>query len=154
MRFIDSTPHRLRSFAFGTLLALVVAACTDTESPTAPRDAGAHPPTPTVAPTFSPPHDLTGTWSGTVTVLYDDPPGGCSGPADATFVQTGSAVSGTLTGSPGCSGYDKFTFEGTLEGAFLNGRIILPSSIYPASGVATDSHIAVSAFNVYWELGR
>jgi len=66
------------------------------------------------------PTNITGSWTGTY--LPDDAVGCTNGSAEATFVQQGSAVTGTLSSTSDC-GFQGIAFQGVLEGNTLTGSI-------------------------------
>jgi len=66
------------------------------------------------------PTNITGSWTGTY--FPDDAVGCTNGSAEATFVQQGSAVTGTLSATSDC-GFQGIAFQGVLEGNTLTGSI-------------------------------
>jgi hypothetical protein len=123
-------------------------------SPTAP---GTPPTSGTPPPPPPPPSaDLTGSWEGTLTVLWDEMDGGgsCEAPASASLAQTGATVTGTLVSAPGCMQDREVGLDGLLEGDRLRGRLILPGYLWFAAGKLSGDRLSISAFNVTWELRR
>ena len=91
-----------------TVLAIALAAgCDSSDTVTG---AAAPPPTGNVA----------GTWTGTY--VPDDPIDCTPGPAQATFQQEGSVVTGILSSTSDC-GFPSVSFQGTIRGNILEGTI-------------------------------
>jgi hypothetical protein len=137
--------------ALGVVAALLLTSCSG--------DGRSHTPTQPFSPSppLPPAANLTGTWTGTVGVTYDAGPGeegSCAEPVTATFEQSGSAVSGTLTDSLGCHSSNQYRFEGTLEVNLLHGSIIFPEFTWPTYGEVSGDHLVMTAFNVRWDLRR
>lgn len=112
----------------GLLLLMLVLASCDRSMPTEPR---ATVPTPEPTPSAGP---LSGDWTGTMR--------GC-GSVSASVTQYGSSVVIKFTTPCPVSG---FSFQGSLNGDALSGRVsvdrpLCPASSAPSSGSATPSHI-------------
>ena len=139
-----SISRRLHAGALVTLGGLTVVACGLGNSTT-----------PTTPTSLLPAASLSGTWSGTAKVIWDeiDGGGGCSGPVTVTFAQSGTAVSATLPEVPRCIA-EPLRFEGTLTGNVLRGSIVFPAFTWPTSGQASDDHVTMAALNVSWDLRR
>ncbi len=149
---------RFSVLLLSALLVLVVGACDGNSgyrSPVAAEvpDAPVPPPPPPPPP---PAANLTGSWAGTVTITWDEMDGGgsCAGTVTAVFVQSGAAVSGTLTDSLGCIASRENRFEGTLEGTSLRGDIVFPDYSWPTFGEVAGDRLTFSAFNNRWDLHR
>jgi lipocalin-like protein len=97
---------------------------------------------------------IAGTWIGTMTVVDEWAESSCEEPTTATFTQSGSTVSGTLTDSSGCGGSNQYSFEGTLEGNLVTGKIKLPVINWTTKGAFSGDHLIVSARNITWDLHR
>ena len=106
-----TTRNRVRlshAWTLATVLAIALAAgCGSSDTVTG---AGATPPTANVA----------GTWTG---MYFPDDFIDCgSGPAQATFQQVGSIVTGILSSTSDC-GFPNVSFQGTIRGNTLEGTI-------------------------------
>jgi hypothetical protein len=125
-------------WTLATVLAIALAAgCDSSDTVTG---AGAPPPNANVA----------GTWIGTY--LPDDVIGCESGPAQATFQQEGSIVTGILS-SPSDCGFSNVSFQGTIRGNTLEGTItgdprFAQSSI--ASGQLSGSNLYLGLANTVY----
>ena len=144
MRSSVSISRRLHAGALVALAGLTVSACGSGSSTT-----------PTTPTSLLPAASLSGTWSGTAKVIWDeiDGGGGCSGPVTVTFAQSGTAVSATLPDVSGCIA-EPLSFEGALTGNVLQGSIVFPNFTWPTSGQASDDHVTMAALNVSWDLRR
>jgi len=144
MRSSVSISRRLHEGALVALGGLTVVACGSGSSTT-----------PTTPTSLLPAASLSGTWSGTAKVIWDeiDGGGGCSGPVTVTFAQSGTAVSATLPDVSGCIA-EPLRFEVALTGNVLQGSIVFPNFTWPTSGQASDDHVTMAALNVSWDLRR
>lgn len=102
------------------------------------------------SPTDSSSGNISGAWVGT---LSSDDSLDCDtspAPAQATFHQNGSDVSGTLTSSASAEqcGFATLTFQGTLEGNSLHGIL---NNFYPhasANGALAGGTLSIQIVNV------
>ena len=109
--------------------------------------------------TVTPAANLSGTWTGTVTVEASpaDDWETCREPVTANLTQNGSAVVGPLNDDPSprqCL-QGRFSFFGTLEGRNLLGKI--EGANYRAYGQVEGErgdHLKLTAMNVIFELDR
>ena len=101
-----------------------------------------------------PASSIAGAWIGTVIAIYEFDEGSCVKPTTATFTQSGSAVLGTLTDSAECGGSNQYSFEGTLEGNLLKGRMIYASGSWRMSALVSGDHLAFANGNTTWDLHR
>jgi len=136
-----TTHSRIRlsdPWTLATVLAIAFAAgCDSSDSVTG---AAAPPPTANVA----------GTWTGTY--VPDDFVGCESGPAQATFQQEGSIVTGILSSTSDC-GFPSVSFQGTIRGNTLEGTItgepfFVETSI--ASGMLSGSTLHLGLANTVY----
>jgi hypothetical protein len=102
--------------------------------------------------------NLSGTWTGTVTVEGDDFENEtCREPVTANLTQDGSRVAGPSNDAPSpkrCL-QEAFSFHGSLEGRNLLGTIV--EANYPAYGVVEGERgdrLNIRAMNVIFELRR
>lgn len=154
MRSPSWNVYRSSALLLSALLVLVVGACDGSNSayrsPTAP-DGPAAP----LPPPPPPAADLTGTWSGTRFVTFDemDGGGGCESPATAVLEQRGGDVSGTVRDfAGGCGSINENRLEGVLEGTQL--RFRFPDIGWGGFGEVAGDQLTFSAFNVRWVLRR
>lgn len=107
----------------------------------------------------APAANLSGTWTGTVTVEASpiDDFETCREPVTANLTQNGSHVAGPLNDDPSprrCL-QDRFSFDGTLEGRDLRGTIV--EANYLARGYLEGERgdrLEIRAMNVIFELRR
>ncbi len=105
---------------------------------------------PQSTPTPTPAVSIAGAWQGTITYdsLFATDCPTLTASASATFSQSGSAITGTLTtnGGGGCGG--SIAFQGTLSGNNLSGTTTtFGTYIGTASGTASNSMIHLVATN-------
>lgn len=154
MQTVPSMPSRIPRLVLGALLAAGVAACDGSRSayrsPTAPESPAAPlPPSPPAPPAA----DLTGTWTGTRYVTFDeiDGGGGCESPTTAVLEQHGARVLGTVSAlAGGCGSSQENRLEGVLEGTQL--RFRYPDIGWGGFGEVTGDQLILAAFNVRWVL--
>lgn len=138
-----ASPAPLRFLWIVGMMAALGFGCADSHSPTAPN---VNHPTP-----VPPGGDISGTWAGT---YQTNDSIDCDAtkilPAQASFQQNGSAITGTLTANGPCGlGY---TFAGTLQGNKLVGDLMsaaAPGFSGSAQGVLSGSTLVISAANGY-----
>jgi hypothetical protein len=150
---LASTPHLVQAPTL--LLLLAVAGCNDGSSyrsPSAPEPPG--PAVPAPEPPAPPAVDLSGNWSGTMTVTWDELDGGgtCVEAVTARFTQAGAAVTGAITETAACSLETGYRFEGTLEGTFLHGAV--SGADWSMFGLLDEEGLHLWAFNMGWNLLR
>jgi len=80
------------------------------------------PVTPTITPTPPPAGNIAGDWIGTFDSA-DFVDCDSNTPAQASFDQNGSTVTGTLNATMNACGFSNVKFQGTLEGTTLRGTI-------------------------------
>lgn len=125
-------------WTLATVVAIaLVAGCDSSDTVTG---AAAPPPTGNVA----------GTWTGTY--FPDDPIDCASGPAQATFQQEGSTVTGILSSTSDC-GFPNVSFQGTIRGNTLEGTITGDSRFAQsslASGQLSGSNLYLGLTNTVY----
>jgi hypothetical protein len=136
-----TTRNRVRlsdPWTLATVLAIALAAACDSSDTV--TGAAAQPPNGNVA----------GTWTG----MYfpDDFIDCASGPAQATFQQEGSIVTGILSSTSDC-GFPNVSFQGTIRGNILEGTIMgdprfVQSSL--ASGQLSGSNLYLGLTNTVY----
>jgi len=93
--------------------------------------------TPAPAPTATPiPGSIVGNWIGTSA--------GCgTGPANATFQQAGSTVTGTMSGGSGLCGFETANFNGTISGGDVSGSAVGPDGHATVTGTLSGTTLVL-----------
>jgi len=135
-----TTPSRIRLSdprTLATVLAIALAAgCDSSDTVTGAAS--------------SPTANVAGTWTGTY--LPDDFIGCELGPAQATFQQEGSIVTGILSSTSDC-GFSNVSFQGTIRGNTLEGTITGDPRFGErsiASGMLSGSALYLGLANTVW----
>lgn len=130
------------------LVLVATAACSDRTSPL----------TPTGVTVASPAQlaDLTGTWTGSMSVQWDpiDGGGSCRQDAVASIRQVADRVSITIPAGAGTCNVSDYHLVGELQGAQLQVSLQLPSQLSPARAKVANDRLEIRWINVIWELRR
>jgi len=151
MNLSVAQPSRIAIVVVAALAVLASSACNDSKAYRSPSDP--LPPPPSGPPPVT---DLTGTWSGTLTVTYDplDADEICTARVEALFTQEAGDVRGTLSDGSECGSREPYSFSGRLRGDVLSGQFGFDRIFWSAVGRVSGDQLTIDALNVRWELRR